>query len=147
MLIVSRPEGLNLPTWSELGDGRTTTLGCEKLMAGFAEPADEPNSKDTTGTEAGRFDAASRIGPLEFFTATRDVTLRDGSWELQGQSLMYNRRQGLAVLWGYLEGQPLAKAHVLDQGRPVSSPKFHCYLDGGHIKRVEVQKVTGAGGR
>ena len=87
------------------------------------------------------------MGPVELFEATDGVVVQDGDWELQGQQLFYQRSQGLAILRGYLEGQSPAQASVLEKGRPIRSPKFHCYLDKGHITKVVAVKVVGAGGR
>jgi len=135
-----------VPDWGRLPEGRTTHLSCGDLIVQFAEP-EAPAARKALD-EPARFDPGRRVGPLDLFRATDDVVLRDGDWELQGRQLTYQRSQGLAILYGYLDGQTPANASVMDRGRPIRSPKFHCYLDDkGHVQQVVAIRVTGAGTR
>ncbi|MHC4294805.1 MAG: LptA/OstA family protein, partial [Planctomycetota bacterium] len=147
---VNRPQGLSVPEWGELSEGRTVRLGCGKLIARFA-PVNKPpgRRRDKQGVT---FDPGSRFGPLELFTATRDVTLDDERFGLTGQRLRYNRSHGLAILWGYLEGQQRYNAAVTERDpavgkRVLKAPKFHCYLEQERLKKIVIAKAVGRGGR
>jgi hypothetical protein len=147
---VSRPEGLNVPKWPAMVGGREATLGCGKLMARFGEPTDRAERRDDEGETT--FDMGSRFGHLEMFAATRDVVLEDERYTLSGQRLRYNRTDGLAVLWGYMEGQRRYDAEVAQKdrlagARVLKASKFHCYLADGQIQKVVVAEATGRGGR
>jgi hypothetical protein len=121
-------------------------LSCGKLVARFDDPED-------TGTDSKDMDPQSRVGRLRLFSATRDVNLTDGQYRLVGQRLIYHRTEGLAVLWGFLEGQPETRAYVYEENplthrvRSISSPKIHCFLQDGYIRKVETVNVQGGGAR
>ena len=106
---VSRPKDLNLVPWGEMTDGRTTTLSCGKLRARFALPPEEPTATRPAGGLMGG-DGTPAVGDLEEFTATGNVILRDGAWELQGARMTYNRSPGVGYLWGYVEGEEFHQA-------------------------------------
>jgi len=135
---------MRIPDWSGVTVGRTSTLGCEKLMAEFAEPDQEPSTEQGASPA---FDPGSNVGDLEMFVATGQVVLEDRDYELRGAQLSYLREKGFAILWGYLDGQPAADAYVYSRGRPVSSPKFLCRLKDGHVNKVTAMDVTGSGSR
>ena len=145
---VTRPTGLKLLPWNISTKGRSMSLGCGKLMARFAPP-----DKRTGTSQGGVMEADSVVGDLELFTATRDVTLKDGEYELRGARLRFHRTKGVAFLWGYIEGEPTREAQISQENpitgisRTISSPKFQCFLEDGHIKNAEAIKVEGTGGR
>jgi len=152
---VLRDKKLKVPDWGELAEGRTTILGCEQLSAEFAPPRKLSTTRPAAA-EALDFDATSRVGPLELFTATRDVSLQDGPFRLEGKRLTYRRSRGQAVLWGYLPGDPIArrtKAVVMQEDPdgatiPVRSEMFQCILDEkGHVKKIVIPDATAGGNR
>ena len=135
---VNRPAALNLPDWPELTDGRITTLDCGKLIARFNKPPDA-KAKSADGNATGLDAMGVKFGDLSKFTATEDVTLVDGQFTLQGQSLNYNRTDNTAMLSGYLPGHRRRNAKVFFEGNQLpelSSPRIEAVLDGGHIKKV-----------
>jgi len=151
VLTAQERKELNVPPWGELASGRKSVLVCGKLMARFNPPDKEPAAPATAPSDY--LQPGPRLGQLELFSATEKVNLKDGRWRVLGQRLLYHRPHGLAVVWGFLEGEPLANAIAMEEDpemgtlRQVSSPKIHCYLEHGQITKAKAQKVTGAGVR
>jgi len=138
---------MRIPDWSGVTTGRTSTLGCGRLMAQFPQPDKQPDGSAGGQKLSPVFDPGSEVGDLQMFVATRDVVLEDRDYELRGAQLSYLREKGFAILWGYMDDQPVADAYVYSRGQPVSSPKFLCYLEKGHVKKVVAMDVTGSGAR
>lgn len=147
---------LNVPrdTWGVLPEGRKTILKCGSMMAKFGEPEEKPTTRPgeaqsarSGGDPLGR---GPTLGPLDLFSAKRDVNLKDGPRQVLAQRLIYNRAKDLAVVWGFLEGKPPAKASIIveqpEQGRAQtwSSPKLIWYRQDN---RILAEDVTGGGGR
>jgi hypothetical protein len=90
------------------------------------------------------------MGPLDLFEATGDVSLKDGPRHVLAQRLIYNRDNDLAVVWGFLDGKPLAKASITYEdpqtGRTqtVASPKFIWHR---RDNRIFSEDVSATGGR
>jgi len=94
------------------------------------------------------------MGPLDLFSASGDVNLKDGPRQVLAQRLIYNRESDLAVIWGYLENQaqmrPLPKASIVyeqpETGRAQTwtSPKLIWYRQDN---RILAEDVSGGGGR
>jgi len=140
-------EMLNVPReqWGELKDGRRTILKCDNMLAKFA-PADKPATQPAGDV----LEQGPDLGPVEMFSATKDVNLKDGPWQVVAQRLVYDRVRDLAVIWGFTEGAPVASATVYNEdpttGRSQSwaSPKIVWYRQNN---RIVTEEVTGAGGR
>jgi hypothetical protein len=157
---------------ADLPDGRKTMLTCGEMMAKFGAPVDKPAKAATTkpgGTKppapttkpaattkpattqpADLWEAGPKLGPLELFKATRDVNLKDGPQQVLGQRLIYDRARRVAIVWGWLVGQPKANAVIYfetpDRSQNWASPKMTCFFDEqGEIVRVVTEKVGGAG--
>ncbi|MFW6066371.1 MAG: LptA/OstA family protein [Planctomycetota bacterium] len=141
-------ENVPHPQWraETLPTGRRAALTCEKLMARFAEADDKPTTGDD---ETG----GPRIGALEIFTANKDVNLRINEAQIQGERLMYNRANDLAVVWGYLEGNAPARAQVdyedpqTNRRNTVRSSRITAFLRDGEVYRVETGTAEAAGSR
>jgi hypothetical protein len=94
------------------------------------------------------------MGPLDLFSATGDVSLKDGPRHVLGQRLIYNRGntpdKEIVVVWGFLEGKPPAKASITYEdpqtGRTqtTASPKFIWYR---RDNRIFAEDVSASGGR
>ena len=144
-------ESLNVPRdqWGPLEAGRKSVLTCGNMMAKFGEP-DKKAKPKTRPARGDVLEEGPDLGPLELFSATRDVNLKDGPRQVLAQRLIYNRLNDLAVLWGFLEGQPPANATVLHEdpmtGRSQSwsSSKIIWYR---RNNKIVSENVTGAGGR
>ena len=93
-----------------------------------------------------------RLGPLELFTATDDVNLKDGPVQILGCRLVYDRKKAEAVVWGSLPGKPVKNARVYDEdpvsgkSRSWASPTITVFFEGREIKEVVTKGVTGQGG-
>jgi len=152
--------------------GQTFKLASEHLLAEFAAPPE----KDTPAAEPGEGGQAERaalpaefedlkVGPMRRFAARRHVNLRYGEkddlWQAMGQRLVFDRTEqaaraaggrDVAVLWGYLPGEPKAAAslHHMTRGRrpqsqPVASPRILMYFRDGELVDVETGRVVGTG--
>jgi lipopolysaccharide transport protein LptA len=144
-------EGVPHPPWPDAGmpSGRRAALTCEKLMARFEEPPKDETPTTAPAEEPG----GPAIGPLELFTATQDVNLKLNEAQIQGERMMYHRANDLAVVWGYLEGQPRGRAQ-LDYEEPetgrrttVRSSRITAFIRGGQVYRVETGPAEASGGR
>jgi lipopolysaccharide export system protein LptC len=154
---------LNVPRdqWGTLPAGRQTRLECDTMMARFGEPdkkpatqpAIQPSSRPARRSGGDPFREGPTLGPLDLFSATGDVSLKDlkdGQRHVLAQRLIYNREKDLAVVWGYLEGKPVAKGSITYEdpqtGRTqtVASPKFIWYR---RDNRIFSEDVSGSGGR
>ena len=139
---------LNVPRdqWGKLAPGRKTVMTCASMMAKFAEP------DKTASTRPARdvMEEGPDIGPIELFSATGDVNLRDGPRQVLAQRLVYNGPRDLAVIWGFLEGKPPANALVVyedpatGRSQSWSSPKVVWFRQDN---RIITENVTGTGGR
>ena len=121
-------------------------LSCQELLAIFAAP--EPKEgKDKDVTSRG-----PRLGPLELFTATGDVNLRDGSMQILGQRLVYDHKKGEAVVWGSLPDKPVKNAEVHHEDLATrkhlswTSPTITVHFEGREIKEVITKGLTASGG-
>ena len=142
---------LNVPrdTWGELTEGRRTILACDEMLAQFGEPA---KASTTQPTQPARdvLQEGPNLGPLEIFRATKNVNLKDGPRQVLAQRLFYSRLTDVAIIHGYLEGHPPAKATVLyedpqaGRSQSWSSPKITWYR---RDNRIVTHDVTGAGSR
>ncbi len=147
---------LNAPRdqWGTLPAGRKTRLECDTMMARFGKPvntpATQPSTRPARRTGGDPLREGPTMGPLDLFSATGDVSLKDGPRHVLAQRLIYNRDKDLAVVWGYLEGQPLAKGSIsyedpqTGRTQTVASPKFIWYR---RDNRIFSEDVSGSGGR
>lgn len=142
-------DNLNVPrdVWGKLEAGRRTVLTCGNMMAKFAEPEKSPRTRPAAGDLS---EEGPDLGPLQLFSATRDVNLKDGPWQVLAQRLIYNREKDLAVIWGFVEGERPANATVLyedpttGRSQSWSSPRIIWYRQNN---KIVTEEVTGAGGR
>jgi lipopolysaccharide export system protein LptC len=151
---------LNVPRdqWGTLPAGRKTRLECDTMMARFGEPvskpATQPSTRPSRRSAGDPLREGPTMGPLDLFSATGDVSLRalekDGQRHVLAQRLIYNREKDLAVVWGYLEGRPVAKGSITSEdpqtgrSQTFASPKFIWYrLD----NRIFAEDVSASGGR
>jgi hypothetical protein len=140
------PEGTAVPSWGTLASARRSGLTAGKLEVTFAPPAG--TAAPDKAPPAGELALA---GPMRQFIATDSVNLKDERSEIQAQRLHYDRDRELAVAYGYIEGQPKARAVVIfdDPGtksmRTVTSPEMVCYLKDGRIVRVDASKAYAGG--
>ncbi len=147
---------LNVPRdqWGTLPPGRKTRLECDTMMARFGEPvsmpATQPSTRPARRSGGDPLREGPTMGPLDLFSATGDVSLKDGPRHVLAQRLIYNREKDLAVVWGFLEGKPPAKGSITYEdpqtGRTqtVASPKFIWYR---RDNRIFSEDVSGSGGR
>jgi hypothetical protein len=167
---------LNVPRqlWGKLPEGRKTVLTCNNMMAQFGQakekekegpttgpstgpstspatrPTSRPTSRPTTRSGADLLEKGPDLGPLDLFSATGNVNLKDGPRQVIAQRLIYNRLKDLAVIWGYLEGAPSAKASVLledpqtGRSQAWSSPKI---IWQRQDNKIVTEEVTGTGSR
>jgi len=139
-------ERLKVPDWPELTEGRSSDLRCGKLMARFAEP--DPSASTKPSSEDDPLDAGARVGPLEMFKATRQVTLKDNGREVAAQRVVYDRGGDFARMWGYLEGRRAAIAtlsYVDDKGRAqtVRGSDFTFFFKNNYFFGKDVEVVGG----
>jgi len=150
---------VNRPDWPQpLPAGRRSEITCDRLLARFAEPpkpatrpATKPASRPATAP-ADDLDLGPRLGPLKLFHATGQVNMRDGTRQVLAQRLVYDRSTelDLAIIWGYLPGQPEADAHIYEEdpdkgtSRSWSSPKI---IWDRKNDTITADKATGGGGR
>ena len=133
--------------WGTLEAGRKTVLSCEEMIAKFAEPEARTTTRPA---ERDVLQEGPDLGPIELFSASRDVNLKDGPRQILAQRLVYNRLNDVAVIWGFLEGEKPAKATVVyedpttGRSQVLSSPKLIWYRRNNKIISAD---VTGAGGR
>lgn len=147
---------LNVPRdeWGTLPAGRKTILKCENMMAKFGPPADkaatQPSTRPAARTAGDPLREGPTLGPLDLFSATGDVNLKDSPRQVLAQRLIYNRAKDLVVVWGFMEGKAPAKATIIyedpEAGRSQawSSPKLIWYRQDN---RILAEDVSGAGGR
>jgi len=147
---------LNVPQdrWGTLPAGRKTRLECDTMMAKFGEPvstpATQPSTRPARRSGGDPLREGPTMGPLDLFEATGDVSLKDGPRHVLAQRLIYNRDNDLAVVWGFLDGKPLAKASITYEdpqtGRTqtVASPKFIWHR---RDNRIFSEDVSATGGR
>ena len=147
---------LNVPrdTWGKLPAGRKTILKCGGMMAKFGAPADKattsPAAKTPRRLGGDPLGQGPTMGPLDLFSASGNVNLKDGPRQVLAQRIIYNGEKDLAVIWGYLPNQPRAKASLIyeqaDLGRTQtwSSPKLIWYRQDN---RILAENVSGGGGR
>ena len=143
---------LNIPKWKDIGAGRKSALNCRRLVAIFAEPDKKKKPRKGDKSSQDMMAGGPRLGPLEKFTAFRDVNLKDGDVQIMGQKLIYDRRKELAVVLGSLPGDPPTDAKVFQENpatrksRNWSSPTITCHFKGNEIKEVITEGITGGGG-
>ncbi len=147
---------LNVPRdqWGTLPAGRKTRLECDTMTARFGEPvntpATQPSTRPARRSGGDPLREGPTMGPLDLFSATGDVSLKDGPRHVLAQRLIYNRDKDLAVVWGFLEGKPPAKGSITYEdpqtGRTqtVASPKFIWYR---RDNRIFSEDVSATGGR
>lgn len=147
---------LNVPRdeWGPLPAGRKTILKCENMMARFGEPEDKPAAQPSTRpsvrTAGDPLREGPTLGPLDLFSATGDVNLKDSPRQVLAQRLIYNRLTNLVVVWGFLEGKAPSKATIIYEDREAgrsqawSSPKLIWYRKDN---RILAEDVSGTGGR
>ncbi len=143
---------MNVPRerWGTLQEGRKTILACGNMMVKFG-PGEEGGSESPPAAGADVLAAGGPdLGPIELFSASTDVNLRDGPRQVLAQRLIYNRMKDLAVIWGFLDGKPPANAMVVyedpatGRSQSWSSPKIIWYR---RNNRIITEEVVGAGGR
>ena len=135
--------GLRVPDWEQLDSGRRSSLRCEDLFAEFAPPSDMPEGELAATDDM--WQSGPRLGPLELFTAYRRVNMIDGPVQIVGEQLVYNRRNGSAVVLGFLEGEPIRDASLMYEGQSWSSPKMTIEIRDGQITKVYTERVVGSG--
>ncbi len=142
--------GLNVPAWSDLESGRKSSIRCEELFAEFAKPS--VREVAASAISGDMLAAGPGLGPLELFTAYRKVKMVDGAVQITGEQLTYDRRNGSAVVLGFLENQRPSDASLLYEDpetgdtRAWSSPKMIIDIKDGQITKVHIVQVTGSGG-
>lgn len=142
--------GLNVPAWSDLESGRKSSIRCEELFAEFAKPSIREVAASAISGDM--LESGPGLGPLELFTAYRKVKMVDGPVQITGEQLTYDRRNGSAVVLGFLENQRPSDASLLYEDpetgdtRVWSSPKMIIDIKDGEITKVHTGQVTGSGG-
>ena len=117
------------------------------MIAKFAKAKPSPRTRPAKGD---LLESGPDLGPLDLFSATKDVNLKDGPRQVLAQRLIYNRQNDLAVIWGYLDGEKPANATVIyedpktGRSQSWSSPKIIWYR---RNNQIITEEVTGAGGR
>ena len=147
---------LNVPRdqWGTLPAGRKTILKCENMMAKFGLPEDkasaQPSTRPSVRTAGDPLREGPTLGPLDLFSATGDVNLKDTPRQVLAQRLIYNRLTNLVVVWGFLEGKVPSKATIIyedpqaGRSQAWSSPKLIWYREDN---RILAEDVSGTGGR
>lgn len=130
---------LNAPPWGTLSRGRSSILACDKLIAQFSEPDQKAAKAAPSGDLVG-----PRVGPMERFIATKNVNLQDGSNQMLGQRLIYERVKDVVILWGYLEGDAPANAQIISDDKSTLSPKI---IFNPKTQRIRTERVAGSGSR
>jgi lipopolysaccharide export system protein LptA len=152
-------QNLRVPDWGKVAAGRATDLRCEKLMVEFLEPA---KTKATTATSGPAETATTkqatdskdilgpRLGSPKKFSASRSVNIKDGPRQVLAQRLIYDYPTDTVVIWGFLSGQPVDNAHLIEEdlatGRSQtwSSPKIIWFRQND---RIITENVSAGGGR
>ena len=152
-------EKMHVPKWGKLEFGRKALLSCEKLLAKFGQPDEEKKNAGRPKTRPAAEDedlTGPQLGSLELFTAIRHVNLKDGVRQVRqllGQRLVYDRRNEIAIVWGYIQGQRPAAASLiyedLDLGKTQnwSSERIRVFFKGDEIQRVETGKMRSSSAR
>lgn len=155
---VIQPQGVKLPAWGDLADGRITKLSCDKMIAKFGpakqsapRPASQPDSQpgspalagqpasDPTSKPATDWLTGPQVGNLEQFVALRDVNMEDGvrqKRQILAQRLVYDHTvDGKLVdvmqIFGYLENRAPSDARLISED-----------LDLGKSETVQSPKIT-----
>ena len=157
-------EGLKLPPWPELKEGRLSKVACDRMIAKFAPPAQKaPTTATSTASKpvvsrpASDWISGPAVGALEQFTALKDVNMEDGVRQkrtVQCQRLIYDRPTDVVEVFGALENQAPSNARMivedLDAGTstPYQSPRIIWYRKNASRtnERIVTEKLTGAGG-
>ena len=146
--------------WGELKTGRNTSVNCDYMTAEFAAaPPPAPSATTTTAPapSASPMEGMA-MGPLQMFEAIANVRdpkdaayLKDGPREMWFRRLLYNhdvaKDKDVAVIWGYLENEPLRNARVITRGQAagnLDSPKI---LWDRKTNKFEARDVTSVGGK
>lgn len=147
------PKQLNLPKMPDLTKGRTMDLDCQELTARFAAA---PKRAATTQPGSAPADSLAEtgptMGPLENFKAVKDVNLVDGPMQVLAQQVNFDRVQGVANMWGYLIGQPKAKAHFAyedpqtGKSQQLDNPEINVTIRDGRVVKVVTDVGTTGGG-
>ena len=117
--------------WHDLRPGRHIVLGCENLQAAF----DKPTEKGQPATDQAQ--QGPRVGNLRNFQALQDVNLKDGTFQVLGQRLIYDVKdaEGKVVdvvkIFGYLEGQRKTLAQIIS-----ADPKT------GRLQQQQAPEIT-----
>jgi len=154
------PEGLNVPAWPDLKEGRVTKIRCGWLEAKFAPRVPRPTSGPATATtsapasrEAEEWVMGPKLGPLERFTARHSVNMEDGvrqKRQILCQELLYDRPTDVVTIYGFLRNQPPANAVLIYEDKdagtssPMQSPKIIWYRKND---RIETPQLSAEGGR
>jgi hypothetical protein len=154
------PEGLNVPPWPDLKEGRLTKIRCGWLEAKFAPRVPRPTSGPATATtsapasrEAEEWVMGPKLGPLERFTARHSVNMEDGvrqKRQILCQELLYDRPTDVVTIYGFLRNQPPANAVLIYEDKdagtssPMQSPKIIWYRKND---RIETPQLSAEGGR
>jgi lipopolysaccharide export system protein LptA len=137
---VAKDEALNAPDWGDLDTGRKSNMTCDRLTANFA-PA--PETDESGEAESGDpWESGPKLGPLEFFEATGQVSMADGDIQIVASQMTYDERDDTVVLLGSLPGKPAADATIIYENKQTgefkswSRPRMDVELEDGQIKRV-----------
>ena len=102
--------------WKDLRPGRHIVLGCDNLQAAFDKPTEKGQATQPTTDQAQQ---GPRVGNLRNFQAWQDVNLKDGTFQVLGQRLIYDVKDtdgkvvDVVKIFGYLEGQKKTLAQII----------------------------------
>ncbi len=174
---VIQPQGVKLPTWGDMAEGRITKLSCEKMIAKFGQAKPLPKlasqpvalasasmpTSAATSKPAADWLTGPQVGNLEQFVALSDVNMEDGvrqKRQIHAQRMVYDHTiEGKPVdvmqIYGFLENQAPADARMitedLDMGKSetIQSPKITWYRKNElrPYDRFEADRIGGGGSR
>jgi hypothetical protein len=144
--------------WGELKTGRNTAVNCDYMTAEFAAAPAAAAATATAPVKSASPIEGMTMGPLQMFEAIANARdpkdaayLKDGPREMWFRRLLYNhdpaKDKDVAVIWGYLENEPLRNARVITRGQAagnLDSPKI---LWDRKTNKFEARDVSSAGGK
>jgi lipopolysaccharide export system protein LptA len=109
----------NVMDWQDLRPGRHIVLGCDNLQAAFDKPAEKGQTSQPSTDQSQQQQQGPRVGNLRNFQAWQGVNLKDGTFQVLGQRLIYDVKDAdgkvvdVVKIFGYLEGQKKTLAQII----------------------------------
>lgn len=143
-------QGLIIPPWKDMDDGRVSKVRCDELDGWFAD-AEPSNTKPAEGTDM--MQEMNAMGSLRKIVARKDVTMVDGDITVDAQRVIYDAEREVVNVWGYLEGQPQADARISRVDRTTqrtttqASPELHWIMGrDDRPEKIVTGRIRGGGG-